>query len=132
MSTSAIFDAVRRRRRELAVFKTIGFTRRQLAATVAWQSSVWVVLGLVAGVPLGINYRAVAVNIFATQINAVPWCSPTWWRRSRGASRPAPQLRSCCGLTERRGGYSSETRSSSDSSGTRSWSDRSKVSSVSK
>ena len=34
-----LFASVRRRRRELALLKTIGFTRRQLAAAVAWQST---------------------------------------------------------------------------------------------
>jgi hypothetical protein len=71
--------SVRRRRRDLAVFKTLGFTRRQLAATVAWQSSVSVVLGLVAGVPLGIITGRLLWNIFATQINAVPAPTvPVW------------------------------------------------------
>ena len=32
--------SVRRRRRELALLKTLGFVRRQLAAAVAWQSSI--------------------------------------------------------------------------------------------
>ena len=32
--------SVRRRRRDLALLKTLGFTRRQLAAAVAWQASV--------------------------------------------------------------------------------------------
>jgi hypothetical protein len=37
--------SVRRRRRELALLKCLGFTRRQLAATVAWQSSVSAAVG---------------------------------------------------------------------------------------
>src|SRR5262249_51767107 len=49
-----LFASVRRRRRELALLKTIGFTRRQLAAAVAWQSTIAVALGAVVGVPLGI------------------------------------------------------------------------------
>ncbi len=67
--------SVRRRRRDLAVFKTLGFTHRQLAATVAWQSSVSVTLGVVVGVPLGIVAGRWLWNLFAAQINAVP--SPT-------------------------------------------------------
>ena len=39
--------SVRRRRRDFALLKTLGFTRRQLAGAVAWQSSVIVVIGLV-------------------------------------------------------------------------------------
>jgi len=67
--------SVRRRRRDLAVFKTLGFTRRQLAATVAWQSSVSVAIGVVVGVPLGIISGRLLWDLFATEINAVP--SPT-------------------------------------------------------
>ena len=32
----------------------MGFTQRQLAATVAWQSSVPAILGVIFGLPLGI------------------------------------------------------------------------------
>ncbi len=46
--------SVRRRRRDLALLKTLGFTRRQLASVVAWQSSVAVTIGTVVGIPLGI------------------------------------------------------------------------------
>ena len=67
--------SVRRRRRDLAVFKTLGFTHRQLAATVAWQSTVSVAIGVVVGVPLGIISGRLLWNLFATEINAVP--SPT-------------------------------------------------------
>jgi hypothetical protein len=46
--------SVRRRRRDLAVLKTLGFTRRQLAVTVAWQASVAAIVGIVVGVPTGL------------------------------------------------------------------------------
>ena len=46
--------SVRRRSRDLALLKTLGFTHRQLAGAVAWQSSVAVLIGTVLGVPLGI------------------------------------------------------------------------------
>ena len=46
--------SVRRRRRDFALLKTLGFTRRQLAAAVAWQSTVIAVVGLVIGMPVGI------------------------------------------------------------------------------
>lgn len=49
-----LIASVRRRRHELAVLKTLGFTRRQLAATVAWQSTVAVAIGAVIGAPLGV------------------------------------------------------------------------------
>ncbi len=72
--------SVRRRRRNLAVFKTLGFTHRQLAATVAWQSSVSVAIGVVIGVPLGVITGRLLWNLFATEINAVPAPSvPVGW-----------------------------------------------------
>ena len=46
--------SVRRRRRDFALLKTLGFTRRQLAGAVAWQSTVIALVGLIIGVPLGI------------------------------------------------------------------------------
>ena len=64
--------SVRRRRRELALLKTLGFTQRQLAATVAWQSTVAVAVGIVVGVPLGIVVGRTLWNLFARDIHAVP------------------------------------------------------------
>jgi predicted lysophospholipase L1 biosynthesis ABC-type transport system permease subunit len=64
--------SVRRRRRELAIFKTLGFTHRQLAAAVAWQSSVAVCLGTVIGVPLGIIAGRLLWLLFANEIDVVP------------------------------------------------------------
>jgi ABC-type lipoprotein release transport system permease subunit len=45
--------SVRRWRRELALLKTFGFVRRQLAAAVAWQSSIALLNGGVIGNVLG-------------------------------------------------------------------------------
>jgi len=64
--------SVRRRRHDLALLKTIGFTRRQLAAIVAWQSSFAVGLGAALGVPLGIVIGRFLWDLFAREINAVP------------------------------------------------------------
>jgi FtsX-like permease family len=64
--------SVRRRRRDLAVLKTMGLSGRQLGAIVAWQSSVTVVIGTVVGVPLGIVLGHVLWNAFAEAIHAVP------------------------------------------------------------
>jgi hypothetical protein len=46
--------SVRRRRRDFALLKTLGFTRRQLAGAVAWQSTVIAAAGLLAGVPVAV------------------------------------------------------------------------------
>jgi len=64
--------SVRRRRRALALLKTLGFTTRQLAASVAWQSTVAVGIGTVVGVPLGIVLGRVLWDLFVGQIDAVP------------------------------------------------------------
>jgi hypothetical protein len=54
--------SVRRRRRSMAMLRTLGFTGRQLRASVAWQSSIAVVIGLAVGVPLGDRRREVLVG----------------------------------------------------------------------
>jgi len=64
--------SVRRRRRDFALLKTLGFTRRQIAAAVAWQSTVIVTAGLVIGVPLGIAGGRWLWLLFARQLSAVP------------------------------------------------------------
>jgi MacB-like periplasmic core domain/FtsX-like permease family len=64
--------SVRRRRRSMAMLRTLGFTGGQLRASVAWQSSVAVVIGLVIGVPLGIVAGRFLWDLFATNIYVVP------------------------------------------------------------
>jgi hypothetical protein len=49
-----LVTSVRRRRRDLAVLKTLGFVRRQVSATVAWQATTLAALALVVGLPLGV------------------------------------------------------------------------------
>jgi ABC-type antimicrobial peptide transport system permease subunit len=72
--------SVRRRRRDLALLKTLGFTTRQLAAVVAWQSSVAVVIGTVVGLPLGIVLGRGLWTVFAHEISVVPAPSvPVLW-----------------------------------------------------
>ena len=61
-----------RARRDLALLKTLGFTDRQLAATVAWHSTTAVTIGVAAGVPLGIALGRTLWDLFAHDINAVP------------------------------------------------------------
>jgi len=67
-----LFASVRRRRQDLAVLKTLGFTRRQLAATVAWQATVAAIVGSAVGIPLGIALGRWLWTAFARQIYAVP------------------------------------------------------------
>jgi hypothetical protein len=62
----------RRRRRDLALLKTLGFTTRQLSGVVATQATVAVALGAVVGVPLGIVVGRYLWDLFANEIHAVP------------------------------------------------------------
>ena len=64
--------SVRRRRRDLALLKALGFTRRQLAACVAWQPTLAATIGVIAGIPLGIALGRWLWILFAHQIYAVP------------------------------------------------------------
>ncbi len=64
--------SVRRRRRDLALLKALGFTQRQLAAAVAWQATVASVVGIVVGIPLGVVVGRELWTLFAGNINAVP------------------------------------------------------------
>lgn len=64
-------SSVRRRRRDLALLRTFGFTTGQLRATVAWQASIAAVIGVAAGIPLGIGLGRWLWVLFAHDIHAV-------------------------------------------------------------
>jgi ABC-type lipoprotein release transport system permease subunit len=63
--THTLVTSVRRRRRDLAVLKTIGFVRGQVAAAIAWQATTFALVALCLGVPLG-----VAAGRWAWQLTA--------------------------------------------------------------
>lgn len=60
--------AVRRRRRDLAVLRTVGFERRDVRITVAYQSSVFAVVGLVIGIPVGVVVGRLVWNAVADSL----------------------------------------------------------------
>jgi len=64
-------SAVRRRRRELAILKTLGFVRGQVRAAVAWQATTLVAVALAVGVPLGIAAGRWAWTLFADGLGVV-------------------------------------------------------------
>jgi hypothetical protein len=68
----SLVASVRRRRRDLALLKALGFTRAQLAWTVAWQSTIAVAVGVVAGLPAGTALGRWLWDLFARGIYAVP------------------------------------------------------------
>jgi ABC-type antimicrobial peptide transport system permease subunit len=61
-----LLTGVRRRRRDLALLKTLGFTRRQVLGTVAWEASAFAAVALLVGLPLGIIAGRWAWAIFAS------------------------------------------------------------------
>jgi hypothetical protein len=67
-----LYASVRRRRRDLALLKALGFAPRQLAASVAWQATVAAAIGVVAGIPLGTVAGRLLWESFARTLNAVP------------------------------------------------------------
>ncbi len=62
---------VRRRRRELALHRALGFTSGQLGAAMLWQSLVTVGVALAVGLPLGIAFGRWLWTGFAERINVV-------------------------------------------------------------
>ena len=74
----ALTATVRTRRRDLALLKTLGFTKRQLAVTLIWQASATAVIGIVVGVPLGIAIGRQLWILFANNIDVVPQPSVPW------------------------------------------------------
>jgi hypothetical protein len=68
----AIVLAVRRRRRDLALLRTLGFERSQVRATIAWQASTFAVLGLLVGIPLGIVVGRLVWQSIADSLGVAP------------------------------------------------------------
>lgn len=67
-----LVTSVRHRRRDLAVLKTLGFTRRQLAATVSWQASTIAVTAVLLGLPLGVVAGRWGWMLFADRAGVIP------------------------------------------------------------
>lgn len=63
-----LVSSVRRRRRDLAVLKTIGFVRRQVSFAVVWQATTLSGIALLIGVPLGSAAGRWAWTVFTTQL----------------------------------------------------------------
>ncbi len=67
-----VLSLVRRRRHELALLKTIGMTRRQIRAVVAWQVTLTLLIAVVIGGPLGVVGGRLAWRAFAGALGVVP------------------------------------------------------------
>ena len=68
----ALVSSVRRRRRDLAILKVLGFGRSQVSAAVTWQSNVIASTAIVLGVPLGVVAGQWAWRVFANQLGVPP------------------------------------------------------------
>jgi FtsX-like permease family len=67
----ALITSVRRRRRDLAILKTLGFRRSQISQTVAWQATTFALVAALAGVPVGIAAGRWAWRLVADQLGVV-------------------------------------------------------------
>ena len=73
----AVATSTARRRRDLAILKTLGFERPQVRHTVEWQATALAIGGLIVGIPLGVIvgdaiWRAIAHNLGVRVILALP------------------------------------------------------------
>jgi ABC-type lipoprotein release transport system permease subunit len=67
-----LVTSIRRRRRDLAILKTLGFERGQLTGTVAWQATTLTLLSLAIGLPLGVAAGRWVWSAFATSLGILP------------------------------------------------------------
>jgi len=67
-----LVTSVRKRRRDLAILKTIGFVRRQVRGAVAWQATALTVMALAIGLPIGVGIGRWVWTVFAGSIGVVP------------------------------------------------------------
>jgi ABC-type lipoprotein release transport system permease subunit len=67
-----LVSSIRRRRRDLAILKVVGFERTQVSRVVAWQATTIVAVAAFIGVPLGIAAGRWGWTIFAEELGVVP------------------------------------------------------------
>ncbi len=67
---NALIVSIRRRKRDLAILKTVGFVRRQVAGVVAWQATSIGLVALVIGLPAGVAAGRWAWSTVATEIGS--------------------------------------------------------------
>jgi hypothetical protein len=75
-----LLTSVHRRRRDLAVLKTLGLVRSQVLRVVAWQATALAAAALLIGLPLGVLASRWAWALFAGRPESRPWpTSPCRW-----------------------------------------------------
>lgn len=68
---NTLVGMVRRRRRDIAVLKTVGFLRAQVAGVVAWQATTFSLAALIVGIPVGVVLGRWAWTLVASGIGSV-------------------------------------------------------------
>ena len=76
----SLIVASRRRRHDLAVASSLGFTRGQLASTVRWQGLLTTTAAIVIGLPVGaligrLVWKRVAEGVGALDLVSIPWAT---------------------------------------------------------
>jgi ABC-type lipoprotein release transport system permease subunit len=66
-----LVSATRRRRRDLAILKTLGFVRPQVRGTLAWQATTLGTVALLVGLPTGIAGGRWGWRLFAGQLGVL-------------------------------------------------------------
>jgi ABC-type lipoprotein release transport system permease subunit len=66
-----LLTSVRARRNDLAVLKSLGFTRGQVSASVAWQATALAAVALIIGIPLGLIAGRWSWSTFQRSFGAV-------------------------------------------------------------
>jgi hypothetical protein len=70
--THLLITSVRRRRRDIAVLRAVGFSQRQVRAAVAWQSATLMAVSLAAGVPAGLIAGRQIWLLLTRQLGVLP------------------------------------------------------------
>jgi len=74
----ALVASVRRRRRDVAILKTLGFERRTIRAIVAWHATTVAAIALLAGLPLGVAAGRFAWRLAADELGVIPEVAVPW------------------------------------------------------
>src|SRR5690242_2600087 len=70
--THLLITSVRRRHRDIAVLRAVGFSRRQVRAAVAWQSATLMAVSLAIGLPAGLIVGRQIWLLLTRQLGVLP------------------------------------------------------------
>jgi ABC-type lipoprotein release transport system permease subunit len=73
-----LITSTRQRRRDFALLRTLGFVRRQVQLTVAWQASTLIVVAMAIGIPVGVAAGRWAWRLFTDSLGVVPQPVISW------------------------------------------------------